>query len=66
MSAIYNGVRYAAAPPDGVERDVNQPYEATTLIVVTAVTLPLATLFVGIRLYTRYFITASVGVDDCK
>lgn len=66
MSTTYNGITYAAAPPDGVARDVNPAYEATALIVVTAVTLPLATLFVGIRLYTRYFITASVGMDDCK
>lgn len=66
MSATYNGITYAAAPPDGIARDVNQPYEARALIVVTAITLPLATLFVGIRLYTRYFITASVGVDDCE
>lgn len=66
MSTTYNGITYAAAPPDGVTRDVNQPYEATALIVVTAVTLPLATLLMGIRIYTRYFVTASVGVDDCK
>lgn len=64
MSVSSNGIIYAGAPPDGLARDLTQPYEAAGLTTTCVVTMTVAIVFVGIRLYTRYFITASVGADD--
>lgn len=54
------------AAPDGLTPDYGRPYEATPLIVVTGIFLPLSVLTMGIRLYTRIIISSKVAFDDCK
>ncbi|KAI0131883.1 hypothetical protein BJ170DRAFT_679781 [Xylariales sp. AK1849] len=62
--SLYNGVLYASAPPDGVTPDPDAPYEATSLLTVIGVFLPLAVITTGVRLYTRMAIQGQIAFDD--
>lgn len=57
----------ALKPPPGVVPDFDNPSgiqgEIHALLIVCAV---ISTIFVWLRLYTRYFIIKSHGWDDCK
>ncbi|KAK8867636.1 hypothetical protein PGQ11_006214 [Apiospora arundinis] len=59
-----NGILYAAAPPFGVTRNPDEPHQATTLVVVTGIFLPLAVISMAIRTYTRAAIVRKVAFDD--
>lgn len=62
----YNGVVYSMAPPDGVIPNYENPYKATSLLVIVGIFLPLATVTMVIRMYTRAIISAKVAFDDCE
>ncbi|KAK9417635.1 hypothetical protein SUNI508_01392 [Seiridium unicorne] len=62
--SLYNGILYAMAPPDGVTPNNENPYEATSLIAITGVFLPLSVITMVIRLYTRAIISGKVAFDD--
>jgi hypothetical protein len=55
--------------PEGVTADFNIRHMTETqrsFILAYSVTLGLATLTLGTRLYTRFFIVRSFGLDDSK
>ncbi|KAK7955918.1 uncharacterized protein PG986_005140, partial [Apiospora aurea] len=62
--SMYQGVMYAAAPPPGVTPDPDEPHQATALVVVTGIFLPLAVISMAIRMYTRAAIVKKVAFDD--
>ncbi|KAK8052513.1 hypothetical protein PG993_003898 [Apiospora rasikravindrae] len=62
--SMYQGVMYAAAPPPGVTPDPDEPHQATALVVVTGIFLPLAVISMAIRMYTRAAIVRKVAFDD--
>ncbi|KAH8681691.1 hypothetical protein BX600DRAFT_485513 [Xylariales sp. PMI_506] len=62
--STYNGVTYAMAPPDGGAPDPDQQYQATSMIVIIAIFLPLAVVTVAIRTYTRAVISRKFAFDD--
>lgn len=64
--SVYNGVTYAMAAPDGQTPDQSHLYEATPLIVITGIFLPLSVATMAIRMYTRVIISSKVAFDDCK
>jgi hypothetical protein len=56
-----------APPPPGVTPNFVHPESIAYHITITlAVCLVLCTCVLLLRLYTRYFITRMLGVDDCK
>lgn len=61
-----NGILYPMEPPVGFERNPDEHFEATSLIVVISVFLPLAVITTGIRVYMRATVTGGLGKDDCK
>lgn len=63
--AAENNTIYIMNPPEGVLRDPGAPPDATALIAVISLLLPLAAVAVVIRLYTRARINLHVAVDDC-
>lgn len=66
IMSMYQGVMYAAAPPPGVTPNPDEPHQATALVVVTGIFLPLAVISMAIRVYTRAIIVSKVAFDDCK
>jgi hypothetical protein len=57
----------AMPPPPGVIPNFEHPESRGNQVVVTiAVLLPLATLVLSLRLYTRRMIVRTMGSDDCK
>ena len=57
----------AIPPPPGVTPDFENPYSLAPVgRAVLGVTFPLMTIAIASRLYTRLWITRSVGPDDCK
>ena len=57
---------YAGTPPAGQESNPNAPFEATGLIVVIAIFVPLATILTCLRTYTRAVLAHGYGLDDGK
>ena len=56
-----------ARPPPGVTPNFAHPESRGYRISITLIVcLVLCTGVVLLRLYTRYFITRMIGVDDCK
>lgn len=53
-------------PPPGVVRDINQVPADAPLVIVTAIFFPLATICMGIRVYTRAAIVCKLSFDDCE
>lgn len=64
--SMYQGVMYAADPPEGVARDPDQTPNASVIIAVTAVVFPLATLSMFVRMYARIVLIKKVAFDDCE
>lgn len=64
--SLYNGVLYAADPPEGVERDPDQKPEAAVLTVITGITFALSTISIFTRLYGRTVLMKKFAFDDCK
>ncbi|KAJ4137122.1 hypothetical protein NW768_002702 [Fusarium equiseti] len=62
--SIENGVMFPMDPPPGVVRDINQVPADAPLVVVTAIFFPLATICMGIRVYTRAAIVCKLSFDD--
>lgn len=57
----------ASPPPDGVVSNFSHPAsQERTLTVVNAIFVPLMVCAVAIRIYTRRFLSGSLGWDDCK
>ena len=57
----------ALPPPPGVTPDFKHPYSIRKFDIVTqAVCLPISTLCVLARVYTKARITPSLGPDDCE
>jgi hypothetical protein len=67
MTSIPPGMMVGAIPPPpGVTPNfVNPPNSFGNMVALHTVCLFLITLFLGLRLYTRQFITHSLKVDDC-
>lgn len=63
--SLYNGVLYAADPPEGVERNPNQEPEAAVLTVITGITFALSTISMITRLYGRIVLIKKFAFDDC-
>ena len=56
----------AIPPPPGVTPNfVDPPNALGNTVALHTVCLFLVTLFLGLRLYTRHFITHSLKIDDC-
>ena len=66
MSSSGKVVGVAPAPPGHVANFVDPPTKTGGNIALHAVMLFFVTLCVGIRLYTRCFITRQPGLDDCE
>ena len=66
MASSHNVHGVAPAPPGQVANFVNPPTKMGSNIVLRTVMLFFVTLCVGVRLYTRQFITHQLGLDDCK
>lgn len=64
--SVYNGVLYAADPPDGIERDPDQQPEAAVLTVITGITFALSTFSIITRLYGRIVLMKKFAFDDCR
>lgn len=57
----------AKPPPPGVKSNfINPQSRQPEMIAINAILLTIATLFLLMRLWTRSFITRSIGWDDCK
>lgn len=56
----------ALPPPGVIPNFVNPESHAYQLIITVAVCLSLVVVAVFMRLYTKQFITHSMGWDDCK
>lgn len=57
---------YLMQPPEGFVRDLNQPHQAAPLVVVAVIFLPLATISMVVRVYTRIALVHKFSFDDCK
>lgn len=66
MASSGKPVGMAPAPPGQVANLVNPETERGDNIAFHTVMLFFVTLCVGVRLYTRRFITHHLGLDDCK
>ncbi|KAL3423074.1 integral membrane protein [Phlyctema vagabunda] len=55
---------YAGVPPDGITSNANNPYHAKALIGCIGAFLPLATIFLAVRLFTRTKIVGTLAIDD--
>lgn len=64
--SLDNGILYPMDPPPGFERNPNEPYEATSLIVVISIFLPLAVITTGVRIYIRTMVAGGLAKDDCE
>lgn len=64
--SMYQGVLYAADPPEGVAREPDQSPDASVIIAVTAIVFPLATISMFIRMYARIVLIKKVAFDDCE
>lgn len=56
----------ASPPPGVIPNFVNPESHAYQLIITVAVCLAFVVIAVSMRLYTKQFITKSMGWDDCK
>ncbi len=55
------------APPPGVKSNFVDPYSRGPMLVqLNAILLTLVMLFFMMRMWTRVFITRSLGWDDCE
>jgi hypothetical protein len=71
MGLILNTAREeiigASPPPPGVIPDFEHPESVGYRVVIaTAILLPLTTVVVCLRIYTRVKIVSYMGSDDCK
>lgn len=65
LEALLNGP--AATPSPGILPNFDNPPNLNISIHLSAaICIPLASLAVLIRLYTKCFILRSIGYDDCK
>lgn len=56
----------AAPPPDGVVSNFSDPpSQKKPIFIVNGVFIPLMVISVAIRIYTRKYISGSLGWDDC-
>lgn len=62
--SLYEGVAYAAPPPEGFTPDASAPIKAASLITVIGVFVPMAVFTTGVRLYTGTAIIRKVTYDD--
>ncbi|KAG9253094.1 uncharacterized protein F5Z01DRAFT_174234 [Emericellopsis atlantica] len=62
--SVDHGVMYLSDPPFGVARDPSLPGQAAPLTIVTIVAFSLATVFMGIRVYSRQCIVGKLSFDD--
>jgi hypothetical protein len=61
------GIVAALPPPPGVIPNFEHPEsQGHRVVITTAILVPLATLVVTLRIYTRGMIVRSIGSDDCK
>ena len=66
MASSGRPVPAAPAPPGHVHNLVDGETKKGSNIALHTVMLFFVTLSVGVRLYTRRFITHQLGVDDCN
>ena len=62
----YSNTPMVAPPPGAVSNFSDPKTQSTNLIILNTVFLPLMLIVVGIRLYSRAFLSHAVGWDDCK
>ena len=64
LEALLNGP--AGTPPAGVQSNFDNPANLNTIIIIVkTLALTLTTLAVLIRIYTRHYLSHSMGYDDC-
>jgi hypothetical protein len=57
----------ALPPPAGVSPNFNDPESVGYIVIVTnTIFLPLASLILALRIYTRRVIVGGIYIDDCK
>lgn len=56
----------APAPPPLTSNLVDPPSNGNIVIVPLSVFIVIATIFVLLRLYVRYFVQHALGLDDCE
>lgn len=66
MANTGSSIPAGPAPPGHVHNFVNGKTKTGSNIALHTVMLFFVTLSVGVRLYTRLFITHKLGIDDCE
>ncbi|KAH7014459.1 uncharacterized protein B0I36DRAFT_219008, partial [Microdochium trichocladiopsis] len=62
--SLFDGVLFAAAPPQDAIPNRNAPYEASGLLGVIGVFLPITSVVIGIRIYSRVVLSGKFALDD--
>ncbi|TLD30934.1 hypothetical protein PspLS_03019 [Pyricularia sp. CBS 133598] len=58
------GIVFAAPPPPGVQPDPDKPADLNDLLVPSFISFTFVVITLGIRVYTRAFLTRALSMDD--